>query len=162
MPANDGLTLQDVVDRCQKVMAHAWMVRTFVKHSPEVEDFPELMGIVRTVFDTSRALETRVADPAGYISMLRKKIGKMKAAAAEFRADVPEASSHTNFAQAVISIETCVEDLEGLLAVGLSRLPSRPALSRTLPGASPGGGQIALPQNSDTDDDTSAEAQAED
>ena len=65
--------LSEIVDECQDVMAHAWMVRTFVKHSEEVEDFPELMGVVRAVFDTSRALETRLQDPAGYIKMLGKK-----------------------------------------------------------------------------------------
>ena len=97
-------------------MAHAWMVRTFVKHSPEVEDFPELMEIVRTVFDAARALETRVGDPPGYLHMLRKKIGGLRKAAAQFRDDAPKASSHTNFQQAVLSIEACVRELEAVLA----------------------------------------------
>ena len=66
--------LADAVSRCETIMAHAWMVRTFIKHSDEVEDFPELMGIVRAVFDTARALETRIDDPVGYLRMLRKKI----------------------------------------------------------------------------------------
>jgi hypothetical protein len=92
------------------------MVRTFVKHGPEVEDFPELMGIVRTVFDISRALETRVDDPAAYLHMLRKKIGKLRQAAAEFRRDAPLASGHTNFRQAVISMDGCVLELENVLA----------------------------------------------
>lgn len=105
----------DAVPRCQQIMAHAWMVRTFIKHSPEVEDFPELMGIVRAVFDTSRALETRVEDPPGYLHMLRKKIGGLKKAAAEFRIEAPKASTHTNFQQAVISMDTCVQDLENIL-----------------------------------------------
>jgi len=107
---------QQTVARCQTILAHAWMVRTFVKHGPEVEDFPELMGIVRTVFDLSRALETRVDDPAGYIHMLRKKIGKLRQAAADFRRDAPLASGHTNFQQAVISIDGCVRELEQVLA----------------------------------------------
>ncbi|MFM7162307.1 MAG: hypothetical protein ACKO3P_18285, partial [Planctomycetaceae bacterium] len=51
------------VARCQAILAHAWMVRTFVKHSPEAEEFPELLELPRAVFDLSRALETRVADP---------------------------------------------------------------------------------------------------
>lgn len=105
----------DAVARCEKVMAHAWMVRTFIKHSSEVEDFPELMGIVRSVFDTSRALETRVSDPAAYLHMLRKKIGKLRLAANEFRTDAPLASTHTNFQQAVISIDACVEELDEIL-----------------------------------------------
>lgn len=97
-------------------MAHAWMVRTFVKHSPEAEDFPELMDVVRAVFDAARALETKVSDPPGYLHMLRKKIGGLRKAAAQFREDAPRASSHTNFQQAVISMEACVRELEAVLA----------------------------------------------
>jgi len=106
----------ETVARCQTTLAHAWMVRTFVKHSSEVEDFPELMGIVRTVFDLSRALETRINDPAAYLHMLRKKIGKLRQAAADFRRDAPLASGHTNFQQAVISMDACVLELEHVLA----------------------------------------------
>lgn len=108
-------TASDAVARCQTILAHAWMVRTFVKHSPEVENFPELMEIARTVFDVSRALETRVDDPPGYIQMLRKKIGKLRKAADLFRHDAPLASGHTNFQQAVISIDASVRDLELIL-----------------------------------------------
>lgn len=111
-------TPAEIVARCQTVMAHAWMVRTFIKHSDEVDDFPELMGIVRAVFDTSRALETRVEDPPGYLKMLRKKIGKLRKAVEQFREDAPQASTHTNFQQAVISVAACVEDLQFLLETG--------------------------------------------
>lgn len=97
-------------------MSHAWMVRTFVKHSEEVEDFPELMQMVRTVFDTARALETRLDDPPGYLKMLRKKLGKLRAAADRFRTDAANASTHTNFEQASLSLDTCVADLAELLA----------------------------------------------
>jgi hypothetical protein len=114
------LSLQQIVERCQQVMAHAWMVRTFIKHSEEAEDFPELMGIVRAVFDTSRALETRTQDPQAYLQMLRKKIGKLRTAAAEFRQNAAEASSHTNFQQAVVSMDACVAELERLLATAPS------------------------------------------
>lgn len=114
------MTPAAAVIRCQQIMAHAWMVRTFVKHSPEVEDFPELMSMVRSVFDTARALETRLDDPSGYLHMLRKKIGKLRAAAAEFRQDAARASTHMNFQQAVISLDTCVADLEAILAASVS------------------------------------------
>lgn len=116
-------SLEQAVARCQSIMAHAWMVRTFVKHSPEVEEFPELMDIVRTVFDLSRALETRVADPAGYLHMLRKKIGKLRKAADKFRNDSPLASTHTNFQQAVASIDACVAELEEILAAAAAMPP---------------------------------------
>lgn len=111
-------TPAEIVGKCQKVMAHAWMVRTFIKHADEAEDFPELMEIVRAVFDTSRALETRVNDPAAYLKMLAKKLGKLKAASAQFRQDAPVASTHTNFQQAVISMEACCEELDSLLQWG--------------------------------------------
>ena len=104
-----------VVERCQTILAHAWMVRTFVKHSPEIEEFPELMGIVRNVFDLCRAVESRVSDPPAYIHQLRKKLSKLKAAAAQFAHDAPVASDHTNFRQAVISIEGCVRELEAIV-----------------------------------------------
>ncbi|GAB4146144.1 MAG: hypothetical protein Tsb009_18730 [Planctomycetaceae bacterium] len=111
-------SLKDIVSRCQVVMSHAWMVRTFIKHSEEVEDFPELMGIVRGVFDTSRALETRVDDPGAYLKMLAKKLGKLRKAAEQFQTDAMEASTHTNFHQAVISMNACVEELQSLLEQG--------------------------------------------
>lgn len=111
------MTPKEAVDHCQIVFAHAWMVRTFVKHSDEVEEFPELMQIVRAVFDTSRALETNVDDPAAYLTTLRKKIGKLKAAAEQFRADAPGASDHTNFRQAVISMDGCIAEFERILAM---------------------------------------------
>ena len=109
------LTPAGAVERCQMIFAHAWMVRTFVKHSETVEDFPELMQIVRTVFDTSRALEPKVNDPDDYLNTLRKKIGKLRAAAAQFRTDAPVASDHTNFRQAVISMDGCVAELETVI-----------------------------------------------
>jgi GrpB-like predicted nucleotidyltransferase (UPF0157 family) len=110
------LSPANAVERCERIMAHAWMVRTFVKHSTEIEDFPELMEIVRTVFDASRALETKVTDPPGYLHMLRKKISKLRKAAEQFAHDAPLASDHTNFRLAVVSMRSCVQELEDILA----------------------------------------------
>ncbi|MCG6157837.1 amidohydrolase [Rubinisphaera margarita] len=121
-PENDVSLLEELVHDCQMVMAHAWMVRTFVKHSDESEDFPELMGIARSVFDTSRALETRVDDPAAYFKMLSKKIGKLEKATRQFAVDAPEASTHTNFQQAVLSMQTCCRDLRSLMERGQQEL----------------------------------------
>jgi hypothetical protein len=120
------ITPAEIVDRCQTIMAHAWMVRTFVKHSDEAEDFPELMYLARAVFDTARALETRVDDPAAYLKMLTKKIGKLRAAAEQFRQDAPTASAHTNFQQAVISMDACVDALTDLLEVAKATAADRP------------------------------------
>ncbi len=106
----------DAVKRCEQIMAHLWMVRTFVKHSDEVEDFPELMTTARSIFDTALALETRIDDPAAYLHMLRKKIGKLRSASEQFKIDAPIASTHTNFQQAVISFDAGVTELESILA----------------------------------------------
>lgn len=117
-------TPQQVVDRCQKVMAHAWVARAFVRHSDEVEDFPELGEIGRAVFDFSRALETKTGDPAAYFKMLSKKLGKFRAAVDQFAADALKASAHTNFAQTIASLRTCVEDLTELQRMGIRLLQS--------------------------------------
>lgn len=131
------MTPVEAVDRCQIVFAHAWMVRTFVKHSDVVEDFPELMQIVRTVFDTSRALEPKVTEPLEYLATLRKKIGKLRAAAEQFRVDAPLASDHTNFRQAVISMDGCVAEWEAILK--LFPPPAPPAMPANFrPGAASG------------------------
>ena len=123
---NESLTIEAAVIRCQVVFSHAWMVRTFVKHSEVVEDFPELMHVVRTVFDTSRALETKVSQPKEYLNTLRKKIGKMRTVAEQFSKDAPLASDHENFRQAVISLNACVFELETILQ--LFPPPAAPSL----------------------------------
>ncbi len=105
----------DVVERCRKLLAHAWMVRTFIKHGEEVEEFPELMGIVRGVFDLTRAVETRADDPQAYLKMLRKKLPRFRKAVEQFAHDAPLASTHINFEQAVISVRAVAEELEKLL-----------------------------------------------
>ena len=112
------MNLADVVLRCDEVLAHAWMVRTFIKHCEEVDDYPELMEIVRSVFDISRALETRVNDPVAYLRMLQKKLGKLRLAAERFQVDAQRVSTHTNFQHAVKSILVCVRELELLLSCG--------------------------------------------
>lgn len=91
------------------------MVRTFVKHSEEAEDFPEILVIARAVFDACMALESRVGDPEAYFKMLGKKIGKLRKAVDEFALEAPRASTHTNFQQAVISVRVAVNELGRLL-----------------------------------------------
>ena len=130
-------TPADAVQRAQTVLAWAWMVRTFVKHSPEVEEFPELMGVVRAVFDTCRALEPRVADPPSYLSKLRARWPKLRDAAAEFARDASLASDHTNFKQAVVAMNGCVAELAEILAQFPP--PAPPAMPTTFLRAAPSG-----------------------
>lgn len=118
--------LSDLIRRCDELLAHAWMVRTFIKHGEEIDDYPELMGIVRSVFDISRALETRLGDPVGYVRMLNKKVGKLRKAAELFAVDALKASTHTNFQQAVKSMNVCVRELQALSARGQELLVALP------------------------------------
>ena len=80
-----------------------------------MEDFPELMQIVRAVFDTCRALEPKVPDPQAYLTTLKKKISKLRAAVVQFQVDAPVASDHENFRQAVLSMNGCLTELEAIL-----------------------------------------------
>lgn len=113
---NDESTLEDLVKLFQQKMAHAWMVRTFIKHCDEVEDYPELMGIVRAVFDMSRAIETKAEDPPAFFKFARKKLGKLKKAGVQFQQDAWAASTHTNFQQAVISVQHAADEMEVVLS----------------------------------------------
>ena len=125
-PAHDARAqkLTKLVERSQKLMSHAWMIRTFVKHSDEVEDFPQLNEMARTIFDVFRAVETQIDDPAGYFRTVRKKLSKLHAAAEQFAKDAWHASTHTNFQQAVIASRFLVEQLSELLAEAECLLPA--------------------------------------
>lgn len=115
---------RDLVNECQNELAHAWVVRAFVRHSDEAEDFPEITEIGRAVFDLTRALETRVGDPAAYFRMLRKKLGKFQQATGQFASEAPQVSTHTNFQQSVVSIQAVAARLERLLHAGLASIDS--------------------------------------
>ncbi len=119
-----GQELSVLVERSQKVMAHAWMIRTFVKHSDEVDDFPELNEMARTIFDVFRAVETQVNDPVSYFKVVRKKIGKLKSAAEQFAKDAWHASTHTNFQQAVIAARFLCEQLSEIQKQAEALLPA--------------------------------------
>ena len=134
--------LTKLVERSQKLMSHAWMIRTFVKHSDEVEDFPQLNEMARTIFDVFRAVETQIHDPAGYFKTVRRKLGKLQAATEQFAKDAWHASTHTNFQQAVIASRFLVEQVSELLAAAEFLLPAPVAPPKiTLPR------KAALPQD---------------
>lgn len=114
---------RSLVTRCQKIMAHGWMIRVFIKHCDEVDDFPQLNEMARTIFDMFRAVETQVENPEAYFRTVRKKIGRLRQAAAQFRIDAWHASTHTNFQQAVIAAEFLGEQIEEVLLHAENLLP---------------------------------------
>ena len=133
LPAEILEPLLTLVERSQKVMSHAWMVRTFIKHSDEVDDFPELNEMARTIFDVFRAVETQVNDPVSYFRTVRKKLARLREAAEQFQKDAWHASTHTNFQQAVISSRFIGEQLQELLAEAERLLPRPVPPKITLP-----------------------------
>jgi hypothetical protein len=144
-PDSDQLTR--LVLRSQNIMAHAWMIRTFIKHSDEVEDFPELNEMARTIFDVFRAVETQVNDPAAYFRTVRKKVGKLRSAAEQFEKDAWHASTHTNFQQAAIASKFLGEQLQELLEQAERLIPRPVAPKFSLPGKAP----VAAQQSESTD-----------
>jgi len=120
-------TPAEAMERINTVVAHAWMVRTFLKHAPEFEEDVERMEVPREIFDFARAVETRYVqrDADGYLKMVRKKLAKFRAAAERFASQQPDISNHTNFQQAAVSLSGCVRAIEELLAsTGTAAHPS--------------------------------------
>ena len=94
------------------------MVRTFIKHSEEVEDDPELNDVQRTLYDYMLALGTawKAQDATAYLKQARKKLGKLRQATDDFTTLQPELSTHMNFQMAVTSLRHAVAAIEEILA----------------------------------------------
>ena len=99
-------------------LSHVWLVRTFLKHSPEAEEDEELRDIVRVLYDYSLAVGPAwgAQDAAAYLKMASKKFSKLRAASQTFVEIQPEISSHTNFQMAARSLTAAVTQMEQLLA----------------------------------------------
>ncbi|MDP6505005.1 MAG: hypothetical protein QF886_15400, partial [Planctomycetota bacterium] len=52
-----SLSPEEAMERINGLLAHIWMVRTFLKHSDEFEEDMDLLAIPRALFDYARALE---------------------------------------------------------------------------------------------------------
>jgi hypothetical protein len=131
--------LLELVARSQNVMSHGWMIRTFIKHCDEVEDFPELNEMARTIFDVFRAVETQIEDPLNYFRTVRKKLGKLRSAAEQFQKDAWHASTHTNFQQCAIAARFLGQQLEEILQQAEMLLPRPTPPKIVLPGRTAAG-----------------------
>jgi hypothetical protein len=126
------MTPEDVMARIDVVMAHAWMVRNFLKHADEVQDDEGMLDVHRTVFDFIRAAEPSFErkDAAEYLRRVKGKLGKLRRAAEHLEREWRNFSTHTNFEMASKSLTGCVRQIEELLG----RLPK----GGTEPPATPG------------------------
>lgn len=108
----------DAMQRLNVVLAHAWMVRAFLKHADEVQDDEELLEVHRTVFDYIRATEPswQRQDAKEYLHRIRGKLPKLRKAAEFLAENYQRVSDHTNFEMAARSLSGCVRQIEEILA----------------------------------------------
>jgi hypothetical protein len=112
------VTAEQAMERINLVLAHAWMVRQFLKHAEEVQDDEEMLEVHRMIFDYLRAVEPSYQrkDAAEYLHRARGKLPKLRRVAEFFAAEHRRVSDHTNFQMAAVSLSFCVQQIEEVLA----------------------------------------------
>lgn len=112
------MTPEDAVQRLNTVLAHAWMVRTFLKHADEIQEDEGMLDVPRTLYDSIRAVEPAFqrGDTAEYLRRLKGKLPKLRRAAEHFNAHFREFSPHTNFEMAALSLLGVVKHMEEVFA----------------------------------------------
>jgi hypothetical protein len=133
---------EEAVARLNAVLAHAWMVRTFLKHADEIQASEDMLDVPRTLYDSIRAVEPAFlrGDLADFLRRLKGKLPKLRRAADYFAAHFKEFSPHTNFEMASASLLGVVKQMEEIFAAvdwdAVKALP-KPADGRDKPGRSP-------------------------
>jgi len=111
----------DAMERINTIFAHAWMVRTFLKHAEEIQEDEGLMEVHRVIFDCVRAVEPSYQrrDATEYLRRVRSKLSKLKRVSALFAREVHRVSDHTNFQMAAMSLSGCVREVDMILGSGV-------------------------------------------
>ena len=109
---------EEAVERLSAILAHAWMVRTFLKHADEIQHDPDMLAVPRTLYDSIRAIEPAYErqDWGDYLRRLKGKLPKLRRAADHFAAHYKSFSPHTNFEMAALSLHGVVRSLEEVFA----------------------------------------------
>lgn len=112
------MTPREAMERLNTILAHAWMVRAFLKHADEVQDDEEMLDVHRMIFDFIRAVEPSAqrGDATEYLQRMRGKLLKLKRAAEFFAREYRRVSDHTNFEMAAKSLTGCVQEIDSILA----------------------------------------------
>jgi hypothetical protein len=107
----------DAVEKINTELAHAWMVRAFLKHSEEVQEDAEMLDVHRMIFDYIRALEASYQrkDTTDYLRRAKGKLSKLRRAAEFFAANFQRISDHTNFQMAAASLTASVQNIDAIL-----------------------------------------------
>jgi hypothetical protein len=108
----------EAMERLNVVLAHAWMVRNFLKHAEEIEGDEELLEVHRMIFDYIRALEPSYQrqDAAEYVRRARGKLPKLQRQAEVLAREYRRVSDHTNWEMCARSLSGCVRQIEEILA----------------------------------------------
>src|SRR6266436_6164431 len=112
------MTAEDAMDRINLILAHAWMVRNFLKHVDEVQEDEEMLDVHRMIFDYIHAVEPSYQrkDAKEYLHRARGKLPKLRRVAELFAREYRRVSDHTNFEMAARSLSGCVREIEETLA----------------------------------------------
>lgn len=114
------MTDEQRMQRIDDLLTHVWMVRTFLKHSEEVEDDEELAEIMRKLYDYTHSLGAAwsAQDATAYLQQARKKFHRLRQATEQFADIQPDVSMHMNYQMARRSLEAAVRDVGQLLEEG--------------------------------------------
>jgi hypothetical protein len=112
------MTPPEAVERLNTVLAHAWMVRNFLKHADEVQEDEEILEVHRMIFDAIRAVESsrERGDHKEYLRRLKGKLPKLRRVAEVLAREWRRVSTHTNFEMASLSLTGVVRQIEEVLA----------------------------------------------
>ncbi|HEY2784808.1 MAG TPA: hypothetical protein VGJ05_07515, partial [Fimbriiglobus sp.] len=112
------MTPEEAVVRLNQILAHAWMVRTFLKHADEIQGSEAMLDVPRTLYDGIRAVEPALqrGDLHTYLRRLKGKLPKFRKAAEYYAAHFREFSPHTNFEMAAMSLKGVVRSMEEVFA----------------------------------------------
>jgi hypothetical protein len=112
------MTPEQAMERLNLLLAHAWMVRTFLKHADEIQENEDMLDVPRTIFDVIRAVEPSYQrrDAREYVRRLGGKLSKLRGVAEFFAREHKTISDHTNFQMAALSLSACVQQLAEVLA----------------------------------------------
>src|SRR5215208_3160214 len=108
----------DAAERLNVVLAHLWMVRTYLKHADEVVNDEELIEVPRLLYDSIRAVEPAFlkGDTVTYLRRLKGKLPKLRKGADLFAREYKRVSAHTNFEMASVSLSGAVRQMEEIFA----------------------------------------------
>src|SRR5262245_44428697 len=135
------MTPEEAVQRLNTVLAHAWMVRTFLKHADEIQENEDMLDVPRTLYDSIRAVEPAFqrGDLADYLRRLKGKLPKLRRAATYFNEHFKEFSPHTNFEMAAASLLGVVRHMEEIFAqVDMAAVLASGGRQAHSPGLAPG------------------------